>query len=40
VNFDVKKVQIRSDVKVGGSKISEVKVDRVAVRYRYRLPLL
>lgn len=27
LNFDIKKVQIRSDVKAGGAKISEVKVD-------------
>jgi len=31
LNFDVKKVQIRSDVNAGGKKISEVKVDPLLV---------
>jgi len=39
INLDIKKVQIRSDVKVGGAKISEVKVDPllvgVGVGYRF-----
>jgi outer membrane protein len=39
VNFDIKKVQIQSDVKVGGTKISTVKIDPwlfgVGVGYRF-----
>jgi len=39
INFDVKKVQIRSDVMVGGAKVSSVKVDPlligVGVGYRF-----
>jgi outer membrane protein len=39
VNVDVKKVQIRSDVKVGGDKVSEVKIDPwlfgIGVGYRF-----
>ena len=39
INLDVKKVQIRSDVMVGGAKVSEVKVDPlligVGVGYRF-----
>lgn len=39
VNFDVKKVQIRSDVMLNGAKISEVKVDPllvgVGIGYRF-----
>ncbi|MBP0596530.1 OmpW family protein [Herbaspirillum sp. LeCh32-8] len=39
VNFDIKKVQISSDVKVGGAKISSVKIDPwlfgVGVGYRF-----
>ncbi|NUU00972.1 OmpW/AlkL family protein [Herbaspirillum robiniae] len=39
VNFDIKKVQIRSDVMVGGTKISTVKIDPwligVGVGYRF-----
>ncbi len=31
INLDVKKVQIRSDVSISGSKVSEVKVDPVLV---------
>jgi outer membrane protein len=31
INLDVKKVQIRSDVMVGGAKVSEVKVDPVLI---------
>ena len=39
INFDVKKAQIRSDVMVGGAKVSRVKVDPlmigVGVGYRF-----
>ena len=33
INFDVKKVQIRSDVSVGGTKISNVQVDPLLVGF-------
>ncbi|MGV3742686.1 MAG: OmpW family outer membrane protein, partial [Burkholderiaceae bacterium] len=39
INFDVKKVQIRSDVMAGDTKISKVKIDPyligVGVGYRF-----
>jgi outer membrane protein len=39
VNVDVKKVQIRTDVKVGGNKIGDLKIDPwlvgVGVGYRF-----
>ncbi|KAF1044041.1 MAG: Outer membrane protein W [Herbaspirillum frisingense] len=39
INFDIKKVQIQSDVKVGGTRISTVKIDPwlfgVGVGYRF-----
>ncbi|MBO9538386.1 OmpW family outer membrane protein [Herbaspirillum sp.] len=39
VNFDLKKVQIRSDVKIGGAKVSSVRIDPwlfgVGIGYRF-----
>ena len=36
LNFDIKKVQIRSDVFIGGAKASEVKVDPLLIGVGYR----